>query len=179
MVNLRSLVLVGEELVKLGLRPLDIAMGEADVLEEMSIAQQIQLRIALRQSGLDLLENKGEILVHRITRTILELVYGDQPPAESLSAYLSETLDCDYTYMSNVFSDRTNNTIERFYICHRIERVKQLLLYEDVLLTEIAERMRFSSISHLSGQFKKITGKTPYQFKSENQYIRPMPANCG
>ena len=179
MVNLRSLVLVEEELTKVGLRPVDIGMGEADVLGDISIVQQVQLRIALRQSGLDLLENKVEILVHRIRLTIFGVVYGDQLPAKTLSGYLSDTLGYDYTYMSNVFSDRTTTTIEGFYICHRVERVKQLLLYEGLTLTEIAQRMRFSSISHLSGQFKMITGKTPSQFKSENRGKHPAPGHCG
>jgi len=180
MASLRSLVIVEAELVKLGLQPVDIGMGDADVLEDLTTDQHLQLRIALRQSGLELLENKLEILIQRIKYIILDIVYNfEEPPAQNLSDYLSTRLQYDYNYMSNVFSDLMNTTIERFYICHKIERVKQLLLYEGLTLTEIAKKMRYSSPAHLSSQFKKITGWTPSQFKLENRDKRPVPGNCG
>jgi AraC-like DNA-binding protein len=179
MVNLQSLSLVKTELVKLGLRPLDIAIGEADVLEDLSISQHTRLRSALWQSGLELLENKTDILVHRIRRTVVDAVYSDVQPAPSLSAFLSLRLGYDYTHMSNMFSAVSHTTIERFHICHKIERVKQLLIYEGLTLTAIAEKMNYSSVSHASSQFKKITGMTPSQFKHENRYKRPEPGHCG
>ena len=177
--DLRSLVVVETELVKLGLQPTDIAMGEADVQEKLTLTQQIRLRIALRQSGLELLENKADILVHRVRYTILDVIYSDEKPVQKLSDYLNATLGYDYTYMSNLFSDTMKITIEKFYICHRIERVKCLLLYEGLTLTEIAEKMRYCNLSHLSSQFKKITGTTPSRFKQENRDKRPLPAHWG
>jgi AraC-like DNA-binding protein len=179
MVDLQSLVLVRAELVKLGLQPVGIAIGEADVLEELTLKQQVTLRVALRQSGLELLENKTEILVHRIERTIMDAVYNGQAPLLNLSDYLSHRLGYDYTYMSNLFSDTKKTTIEKFYICHKIERVKQLLLYERLTLSAIAEKMHYSSLAHLSSQFKKVTGSTPSQFKQENRNKHPPPGHCG
>jgi AraC-like DNA-binding protein len=179
MVNLQSLVLVKTELVKLGLQPLDVAIGEADVNEELSLSQHIKLRIALRQSGLELLENKSDILVHRIRRAVVDSVYSKEQPLQNLSAFLSLRLGYDYTYMSNLFSAVVHTTIERFYICHKIERVKQLLLYEGLSLTAIAEKMSYSSLAHLSSQFRKVTGMTPSQFKQENRYKHPVAGHCG
>jgi AraC-like DNA-binding protein len=179
MVNLRSLLLVETELAKLDLRPTDIAMGEAEVQEDLTQNQHIELRIALRQSGLELLENRMDILVHRLRYAIVDIIYRDDPPEYNLSVYLSTTLGYDYTYMSNLFSDTLKITIEKFYICHKIERAKRLLLYEGLTLTEIAQKMHYSSPSHLSSQFKKVTGITPSQFKHENRHKHPLPADCG
>lgn len=177
--NLRSLVVVESELVRLGLQPVDVAMGEANVQEDLTVPQHIRLRIALRQSGLELLEKKIDILVHRIKHLIVDVVYSEQPPEQNLSDYLSATLGYDYTYMSNMFSDAMKITIEKFYICNRVERVKQLMLYEGLTLTEIARKMRYCNPAHLSSQFKKITGHTPSQFKRENRDKRPLPVHCG
>lgn len=180
MVNLQSLVLVESELLKLGLRPVGIEMGEAEILQNVTTDQHIKLRIALRQSGLVLLEGKQEILVHRIKRAIQDVVYNhDEPIVENLSVFLAASLEYDYTYMSNLFSDATGGTIEKFYICHKVEKIKQLLLYEGLTLIEIAKKMHYCSTAHLSSQFKKVTGMTPSQFKRENHDMRPVPGNCG
>lgn len=180
MVNLQSLSLVEKELLKLGLRPVGVEMGEAEVLQNVTAEQQLKLRIALRQSGLVLLDNKQEILVHRIRRAIRDVVYNyEEPIVGNLSGFLSARLEYDYTYMSNLFSDTTGITIEKFYICHRVERAKQLLLYEALTLIEIAKIMHYSSAAHLSSQFKKVTGQTPSEFKRENRDKHPSPGNCG
>jgi len=180
MVNLQSLALVEKELLKLGLRPVGIEMGEAEILEKVTTDQHLKLLIALRQSGLVLLENKQEILIHRIRQTIRDIVYNyTEPIVENLSVFLSARLEYDYTYMSNLFSDATGTTIEKFYICHRVERVKQLLLYEGLTLVEIGKIMHYKSTAHLSSQFKKVTGLPPSQFKRENRDKRPLPGNCG
>jgi hypothetical protein len=179
MIDLHSLLLVEKELVKLGLRPVEISMGEAAVQEDLNLPQRLQLRLALRQSGLELLENKTDILVHRVKYTIMDIVYGDKVPTQNLSVFLSSTLDYDYTYISNLFSVATNITIEKYYICHKMERVKQLLLYEDLTLTEIADKMHYSSVSHLSSQFKKITGSTPSHFRNVHRNSRHVPVHCG
>jgi AraC-like DNA-binding protein len=178
MANLRSLVLVEAELVKIGVNAVDIGMGEADVREDLTIAQQVQLRTALRQRGLVLLENKSEILIHRIRHTIRDMVYSEEVQEDNLSVYLSNRIGYDYTYMSNLFSEVMGTTIEKFYICHKIERVKHLLLYEGVTLIEIARKMGYCSSSHLSSQFKKITGRTPSQFKLEYRDRHPERITC-
>jgi len=169
MVNLRSLLLVETELTKLGLQSVDIRMGEADVLEDPTAGQRLELRNALRRFGLELLERKNDILIHRIRRIIIDLVHSDEWPEQNFSAYLTERLEYDYTYMSNLFSDVTKTTIEKFYIAHKIERVKQLLLYEGLTVTEIAHKLRYCSAAHLCVQFKKVTGRTPSQFKRDNR----------
>ena len=178
MVNLQSFELIENELLKLGLRPVGIEMGEVEILQDVTTDQQLQLRIALRQSGLVLLENKREILIHRIRHTILDVIY-KEPMVENLSVFLSARLEYDYTYMSNLFSDATGITIEKFYICHKVERVKKMLLYEGLTLIEIAQKMRYCSTAHLSSQFKKITGRTTSQFKQENSSKHLLPGNCG
>ena len=179
MVNLRSLVQVEGELVRLGLRTVDIRMGEASILEEISRTQYMLLRSRLNRCGLRLLDDKKEILIHRIRSHIIDFVYSDEPPDKNLSVWLGDKLDYDYTYMSNTFSQSTGNTIEQFYICHRIERVKQLLLYEELSMVQIARLLRYSSPAHLSGQFKKITGRTASQFKQEFHDRLPAPVHCG
>jgi AraC-like DNA-binding protein len=179
MINLRSLVLVEAELAKVGLRTVDIGMGEADIQENPTVAQEVQLRIALRQSGLELLQDKSEILIHRIKHTIRDMVCSGEVQVENLSVYLSNRIGYDYTYMSNIFSAVMHTTIEKFYICHKIERVKHLLLYEGVTLIEIARKMGYCSSSHLSSQFKKITGRTPSQFKLEYRDRHPERITCG
>jgi Helix-turn-helix domain len=179
MAGLRSLVLVEAELLKLGLRPIRVGMGEVDVLENLTIAQHIQLQVALRRSGLELLESKIEVLVFRIKRVVMDLVYNEEPATQNLSVYLTTRLGYDYTYMSNLFSDVMHVTIEKFYICNKIERVKQLLLYEEFTLIEIARKVRFSSSAHLASQFKKVTGLTPSQFKRDNRDKHPERADCG
>jgi AraC-like DNA-binding protein len=180
MVNLRSLVLLETELIRLGHRPIDITMGEAQIPEGITVGQLLQLRAALSRHGLTLLEDKKEILVHRVRLAIFDFVYNEEQPAgKNLSAHLSDTLDYDYTYISNVFSQTTKGTIEKLYICHRIERVKRLLLFEGLTLNEIARKMHYSSPSHLSSQFRKVTGCTASEFKQEYQDKIPLPVNCG
>ncbi len=179
MVNLQSLQSVKTELVKLGLVAVDISMGEADVLDALTHKQQQQLTIALRQAGLELLESKADILVHRVRQTIIHIIYDDKPLQQNLSDFLSVTLGYDYTYLSNLFSATTRIMIEKYYICNRIERVKQLLIYEDLPLKEIVQRMRYSSPSHLSNQFKKITGNSPSDYKALHRDKQLIPADCG
>jgi len=179
MVNLQSLQSVKFELIKLGLKPVDISMGQADVPEPITHKQQHQLGIALRRAGLELLETKADILVHRTRQAIVDIVYGDKLPRQNLSNFLSVTLGYDYTYLSNLFSAATKITIEKYYICNKIERVKQLLLYEGLPLWQIARKMRYSSPSHLSNQFKKVTGSTPTHFRNQHHDSYLLPGFCG
>lgn len=166
MVSIRCKMVVKSELVKLGLHYLKIELGEVEILEEISASKRESLRTALLKSGLVLMENKKAILIEKIKTVIIEMVhYSDEIPKVNFSDVLSEKLNHDYTYLANLFSEVTGTTIEHFIILHKIERVKELLLYNELSLTEISYLMNYSSVSHLSNQFKKITGLTPTYFK--------------
>jgi len=166
MVCLRCKMAVKEELTKLGLHLVSIELGEAEITEKISIAQHDQLNIALMRSGLELMDDKKSVLIQQIKTVIIELVHTSKEPLLiKFSEFLSQKLNHDYTYLANLFSEVQGSTIEKFYITHKIERVKELLIYNELNLTEIAYLMHYSSVSHLSTQFKKVTGLTPTHFK--------------
>jgi AraC-like DNA-binding protein len=159
-------MVVKSELEKIGLHYIDVKIGEADIIENISPEQLQQLDIGLRKSGLQLMDNKRSILVEKIKNIIIELVhYSDEQIKINLSDYLSEKLHYDYTYLANLFSEVKGITIEKFYLTHKIEKVKELIVYNELNLTEIAYKMHYSSVAHLSNQFKKVTGLTPTHFK--------------
>lgn len=167
MVSLRCKMLVKSELEKLGLNCISVDLGSAEIRENISKEQLEQLRKALKKTGLELLDGKKNILVERIKSVIIEMVhYVDEIPIVNDSDYISQKLGYDYIYLSNVFSEVKGITIQQFIILHKIERVKELLLYNELNLTEIAYMLNYSSVAHLSNQFKKITGLTPTFFKS-------------
>ena len=166
MVCIRCQMVVKAELEKLGLHFVDVKIGEANVIENLLPEQLEQLDKALRKSGLQLMDDKRSILVEKIKSAIIELVhYTDEQIKVNLSDFLSDKLNLDYTYLSNLFSEVKGTTIEKFYLAHKIEKVKELIVYDELNLTEIAYKMHYSSVSHLSNQFKKITGLTPSHFK--------------
>lgn len=166
MVCLRCKMVVKEELTKLGLHVESIELGEADVLENISGRQHDLLKAALLKSGLELMDDKKSILIQQIKTTIIELVhYSKEPLIIKFSEFLSQKLNYDYTYLANLFSEVQGTTIENFFITNKIERVKELLIYDELNLTEIAYLMHYSSVSHLSAQFKKVTGLSPTHFK--------------
>ena len=166
MVSLRCKMLVKEELKKLGLHYVVIELGTVDVLEDISPEQREQLRQNLLRSGLELLDDKKSILVEKIKNVITEMIhYSDEIPKVNYSDYISEKVGYDYTYLSNIFSEVKGITIQQFIINHKIERVKELLLYDELNLTEISYKMHYSSVAHLSNQFKKVTGLNPTYFK--------------
>lgn len=166
MVSIRCKMVVKSELDKLGLHYSKISLGEVDVKEEITPEQIDQLKKSLRKSGLELMDDKKAILIERIKNVIIEMVhYSDEPPKINFSDYLSEKLNHNYTYMANLFSEVTGITIEHYIIAHKIERVKELLLYDELNLTEISYMLSYSSVAHLSSQFKKITGLTPTYFR--------------
>ena len=168
MVCIRCQLVVKTELENLGLHYNDVKIGEADLTENITNEQLAKLDIALRKAGLLLMDNKKSILVERVKSIIIELVhYNDEQIKVNLSDYLSEKLNYDYTYLANLFSEVKGITIEKFYLNHKIEKVKELIVYDELNLTEIAYKMHYSSIAHLSNQFKKITGLTPSQFKNQ------------
>ncbi len=166
MVCIRCKMVVKDELDKLGLSYLTVELGEAELLENIEPEMRENVRAALLKSGLELLDDKKSVLIQKIKNVIIETVhYSEEPLAINFSVYLSEKLDHDYTYLANLFSEVQGTTIEQFIIKHKIERVKELLVYNELNLTEIAHLMHYSGVAHLSTQFKKVTGLTPTHFK--------------
>ena len=159
-------MVVKEELKKLGLHYTTVELGEVEIMEDISVEQHDQFQVALLKSGLELMDDKKSILIQKIKNVIVELIhYSDEPLTVNFSDYLSQKLDHNYTYLANLFSEVQGTTIEKFIIAHKIERVKELLVYNELNLTEIAYLMHYSSVAHLSAQFKKVTGLTPTHFK--------------
>lgn len=175
MVCIRCKMVVKDELAKLGLKYVFVELGEVDLFEEMSPAQHDELKAALLKSGLELLDDKKSVFIQKIKNIIIELVhYSEEPLTINLSEYLSQKLNHDYTYLANLFSEVAGVTIEKFFILHKIERVKELLVYNELTLTEIAHKMHYSSVAHISSQFKKVTGLTPSHFKQLRNKRRSM-----
>lgn len=167
MVCNRCKMVVKAELEKLGLHYTYVELGEAEIIEDISSDQFKQLSLSLKKSGLELIDDKKRILVEKIKTIIIELVhYTDDQIKINLSDYLSEKLNYNYTYLANLFSEVKGTTIEQFYLAHKIEKVKELLVYDELNLTEIAYKLHYSSVAHLSNQFKKMTGLTPSHFKN-------------
>jgi AraC-like DNA-binding protein len=166
MVCERCKLAVKTELEKFGLHYTYIEYGEAEIIEELDAVQQERLNTALKRSGLELMDDRKSMLIEKIKLLIIEMVhYSDEPPRKNLSDYLSGKLSYDYTYLANLFSEVQGTTIEKFFITHKIERVKELLVYDELNLKEIAYKLHYSSVAHLSSQFKKQTGYTPSHFK--------------
>ena len=166
MVSLRCKMIVKEELKKLGIRHVIVDLGMVDIMEEISSWQREQLKINLLKSGLELLDDKKSILIEKIKNVITEMIhYSDELPKINYSDFISGKLNYDYTYLSNIFSAVKGITIQQFIIIHKIELVKELLLYDELNLTEISYKLHYSSVSHLSKQFKKVTGLSPTFYK--------------
>jgi AraC-like DNA-binding protein len=163
-------MLVKEELIKLGLKYVVIDLGMVEILEDITQEQREQLKINLHKSGLELLDDNKSILIEKIKIVIIEMIhYSDELPKVNYSDYISEKLGYDYTYLANTFSEVKGITIQQFIIFHKIERVKELILYDELNLTEISYKLHYSSPAHLSNQFKKVTGLTPSFYKQMKQ----------
>jgi AraC-like DNA-binding protein len=166
MVSHRCKMMVIEELQKVGLQYTVVDLGMVETLHDISEEQRSALKENLLKSGLELLDDKRSILIERIKNLIVEMIhYSDQLPTLNYSEYISNKLQYDYTYLSNIFSEVKGTTIQQFIILNKIERVKELLLYDELNLTEIAYKLHYSSVAHLSNQFKKVTGLSPSFFK--------------
>ena len=153
-------------LKELGLHFIVVDLGEVEIMENISTEQRRQLAIALRSSGLELMDDKRAILIEKIKNAIVEMVhYSDEFIKINFSDYLSEKLNHDYTYLANLFSEVQGTTIEHFIISHKVERIKELIIYDELNITEIAWKLNYSSVAHLSNQFKKVTGLSPSHFK--------------
>ncbi len=155
---------VREELKKLHIKYIKVEFGEADIVGEITDLQKEKLNKALKKSGLELLENKSAILIEKIKINILEFI--KQPKRVKFSVFLSEKMNYDYKYLSNLFSAVQATTIEQYMIVAKIEQAKELILFDNLTLTEISHRLRYTSVAHLSAQFKKVTGLTPSHYKA-------------
>jgi hypothetical protein len=169
MVSTRCKMIVKSDLEKLGLHYGMVNLGEVEIREDLTLEQHRLLKDELKNSGLELLDCKKAILVEKIKSVVVELVHhSGRLPKVTFSVYLSKKLQYDYTYLANVFSEVTGITIEHYLIAHKIERVKELLLYDRLNLTQISKKLNYSSVAHLSNQFKKVTGLTTSFFKHLN-----------
>jgi len=166
MVSIRCKMIVKQELQRLGLHFIIVELGEVEIMENIDGEQLEQVKVALLQSGLELLDNKRSVLIEKIKNTIVEMIHH---PIElikiNFSDYLSGKLNHDYTYLANLFSEVQGTTIEQFIISHKIERIKELIIYDELNITEIAWKMNYNSVAHLSNQFKKVTGLSPSHFR--------------
>lgn len=154
------------ELKKLGLHFIVVDLGEVEIMETLTDDQRDNLKIALLSSGLELMDDKRAILIEKIKVIIIEMVHhSDGEMKLKFSNFLSEKLNHDYTYLANLFSEVQGTTIEQFLISHKVERIKELIIYDELNITEIAWKMNYSSVAHLSNQFKKVTGLSPSHFK--------------
>jgi len=167
MVSLRCKLLVKNELAKLGIVHYSIDLGEVDIQGELSEHMRELLQTALHKSGLELMDDKKAILIEKIKNIIVEMIhYSDEMPKVNFSVFLSQKLNQDYKVLSELFTRTKGMTIEHYIILQKIERVKELIMYDELNLSEIAWKLNYSSVAHLSNQFKKITGLTPTFFKS-------------
>jgi len=174
MVSLRCKLVVKEELKRLGLHEVAVDLGVVEISEDITDQQRLELHERLLKTGLELLDDTKTILIERIKNVIIELIhYSDgQVTVNNYPEYLSEKLHVDYTHLSTIFSEIKGITIQQFVILHKIERVKELLLYDKLSLTEISYRLNYSSVAHLSNQFKNVTGLTPSYFKKMEKVRR-------
>lgn len=165
MVCTRCKIVVRSELAKLGINHAHVELGEVELSHDLTIHQRNQLNAALMRCGLEIMDDRKSILIEKIKTVIREMVYADEHTKHNFSVYLSEKVGYNYTYLANIFSLVVSTTIEHYIILQRIERVKELLMYNELSLTEIADKMHYSSTSHLANQFKRITGLTSSHFK--------------
>ncbi len=178
MVSIRCKMIVKDELNKLGINYLEVNLGEVNMKESITPEKRDKLKSVLLASGLEVMDDKKSMLIEKIKNVIIEMVhYSDELPKVTFSHYLSEKLNYDYTYLSNLFSETEGTTIEHYILVHKIERVKELIIYGELNMTEIAFKLHYSSVAHLSNQFKKITGLTPSFFKSLKDKKRSVLEN--
>jgi AraC-like DNA-binding protein len=175
MVSTRCKMVVKEELKKLGLHFIIVDLGVVDIMENITDKQREQIRFALNKSGLELMDDRKALLIEKIKNVIIEKIYSEEVlPRINFSDYLSKRLNQSYSYMAGLFTEMQGTTIEKFIISHKIERVKELIVYDELDLTEIAWKLYYSSVAHLSNQFKKTTGLTPTHFKKLNNKKREL-----
>ena len=154
-----------DKLGNLDLRYRIIAFGEVEFLEKIPSEKMKLLKKDLEEYGITIIENQKTVLIEKIKETIMEMVSSDEPLNVKASVYLSEKLSHSYGYLSNLFSEITFSSIENYIMLQKIERAKSLIIKDNLTLTEVAYKLNYSSVAHLSTQFKNITGITPSQFQ--------------
>ena len=176
MVSARCKTAVKEQLKKHGLHFVVVDLGEVEIMENISFIQREKLKIDLLASGLELMDDKKAVLIEKLKNVIIEMVHhNDEMIKVNFSEYLSEKLNYDYTYLANLFSEIQGTTVEQFVIAHKVERIKELIIYGELSISEIAWKLNYSSLAHLSNQFKKVTGLSPSHFKKlKNKRRRPI-----
>lgn len=171
MVSHRCKLVVMSALDNMGVYYNSVELGAVKIKEKLTEQQYHQLATTLMKSGLQLMDDKKAILVEKVKNRIIEMIhYSDELPTINFSITLSEGLDYNYTYLSNLFSHTTGTTIEHFIILQKVERIKELLLYNELNIAEIADKLHYCNAAHLSKQFKKVTGLTPSYFKKIRQF---------
>ena len=178
MVSTRCKMMVQTKLDNLGLSYGLVNLGEIEIKENISVEQRHQLGVALLECGLELMDDKKAMLIEKIKNVIVEMIhYTNESPRIKNSDYISYKLNHDYTYLANIFSEAKGTTIEHYIIAHKIELVKELLSYDELNLTQISYKLNYSSVAHLSSQFKKVTGLTPSYYKQHKYDGRIMLEN--
>lgn len=173
MVCSRCIMLVRQELEKSGLIPVSVDLGEVDIKGDPSKRQLSELDLALRHLGFEIIDDKKSRIIEKIKNAIIAHVHHSKDkPGITLSLYLTDKLHYDYSYLSNLFSDVEGTTIEKYYISQKIEKIKELLVYDELSLSEIADKMGYNSAAYLSNQFKKVTGLTPSYYRSLKEHKR-------
>jgi AraC-like DNA-binding protein len=148
---------------------LAIELGWAQLKESLGPAQREAVQQGLSRYALEIMKDKRDILIERIKTEITRLLHSPEPMRLKLSAHLSQVLDYNYTYLANTFSEHEGITLERYFIAQRVERVKELIVYEDMSLNQITDELAYSSVSHLCLQFRKVTGLTPAEFRKQSR----------
>ncbi len=180
MVSSRCKLAVSNELKKLGLHFIVVDLGEVEIMEDIDDEKREILRQNLKEIGLELIDDKKAILIEKIKTMIIQTIhYSDEALKVNFSTYLSENLNHNYTYLANLFSEVQGSTIEQFVILHKIERIKELIIYGELTISEIAWKMNYSSVAHLSSQFKKVTGYSPSHYKQLKDKRRNPLENIG
>jgi len=162
----RCKIVVKEVLKEFGLHFVVVELGEVEIIENLTDDVREQLKVSLLDSGLELMDDRKAVLIEKIKSVILEMVHHTEEAGKTnFSDFLSSKLNYDYTYLANLFSEVQGTTIEQFIISLKVERIKELIIYDELSITEIAWKLNYSSVAHLSNQFKKVTGLSPSHFK--------------
>lgn len=173
MVCSRCTMLVKAEFEKAGLRPLSVALGEVEIKEQPAADKLLQLNKSLQDLGFEIIDDRKSRIIEKVKNSLIELIHDSEKNIEiNLSEYVSQKLNYDYNYVSNLFSEVEGITIEKYFIALKIEKVKELLMYDELTLSQIADHLGYSSVAYLSNQFKKQTGLSPTFFKTLKQNSR-------
>lgn len=167
MVCPRCIMVVQSELEKSGFTPLSVSLGEVVFEKELAVSCQEIIAKTLQNVGFEIIEDQKKQGVEKVKNLIIDLVQNQNSVLKNtLSDYLSTQLNCDYKYITTLFTELEGTTIEKYFIAQKIEKVKELLVYNELTLSEIAFQLQYSSVAHLSNQFKSVTGLTPSYFKN-------------